>query len=66
METKEKYGRAFVEIRIKDIDELAKYAHAANVPTMTALDNVISAGLKVRWEELENIRFKAWEEEGEV
>ena len=65
MESKEEYGRTYATIRWRDVEELAKYAHAANMPTQTALDNVISAGLKARWEELENIRFKEWEEEGQ-
>ncbi len=65
MESKEEYGRAHVSIRWRDVEELAKYARAANIPTQTALDNVISAGLKARWEELEDIRFKEWEEQGQ-
>ena len=65
MESKEAYGRSDVGVRIKDIDELARYAHAADISTTEALDNVISLGLKARWEELEDIRFKAWEEEGQ-
>lgn len=64
MESREAYGRSDVGVRIKDIDELARYAHAANISTTEALDNVISLGLRARWEELEDIRFKEWEEEG--
>lgn len=64
MERKEQYGRASVAVRIKDIEKLAAYAHVAGISTTEALDNVISLGLKARWEELDNIRFKEFEEAG--
>ncbi len=65
MESREEYGRAYVTIRTKDEKALSEYAKAAGIPPQTALDNVISAGLKARWEELEDIRFKGWEEQGQ-
>ncbi len=64
MEGRERYGRASVDVRIRDIEKLMAYAKAANISTTEALDNVISLGLKARWEELGNIRFREFEEAG--
>ncbi len=65
MESRETYGRSAVAARISDIQKLEAYAEAAGIPPLTALDNVLSLGLKMRRQELRDIRFREWEEAGQ-
>ncbi len=65
MENKEEYGtginmeetRAAVNVRLIDINDIIEYAKATGQSSTEALDNVISAGLRARYQELEKIPF---------
>ncbi len=54
MKTKDQ-NRADVKIRMTDINDIIEYGKAAGINPTEALDNVISAGLKARWDELEDL-----------
>lgn len=49
--------RAAVNIRLTDINDIIEYAKETGQSSTEALDNVISAGLKARYQEMEKIPF---------